>query len=276
MNDRTSSRRSLELPPALQSHGHDGMNEPVGLGAGHNSRQDDLGVETSVGMELKRRKRSCVRVLIADDHPIFRDGLRKLIESQPGMLVSGESSVGTDVVRLARELKPDIVLIDLALPGRSGLQVLNDLAGLPSPVRTLVLAAAVEESTILEAFCLGAHGIVMKGSPREILLKSIRSVLAGQYWLDHASVPIVIEALRKSPSSQHGAKRGNDYGLTPRELKIVERVAYGSSNKQVGQNFSISERTVKHHLTNIFNKLGISGRVELAVFALEHGLVSKW
>jgi CheY-like chemotaxis protein len=149
MNDRTSSRRSLELPPALQSHGHDGMNEPVGLGAGHNSRQDDLGVETSVGMELKRRKRSCVRVLIADDHPIFRDGLRKLIESQPGMLVSGESSVGTDVVRLARELKPDIVLIDLALPGRSGLQVLNDLAGLPSPVRTLVLAAAVEESTIL-------------------------------------------------------------------------------------------------------------------------------
>jgi DNA-binding NarL/FixJ family response regulator len=213
--------------------------------------------------------------VIADDHPIFRDGLRKLIESQPGMCVAGESSVGAEAVRLARELKPDILLLDLGLPRRSGLQVLNDLAGLSSPVRTLVLAEAVEESSILEALYLGALGIALKGSPREVLLESICSVIAGQYWLDSESVPIVIEALRKSVTSQNGATFGKDYGLTPRELKIVGRIANGSSNKEAGQEFRISERTVKHHLTHIFKKLGISSRLELAIFAANHGLVSQ-
>ena len=228
----------------------------------------------SVGSQT-RRNGERVRIVIADDHPIFRDGLRKLIESQPGMCVTGESSVGVEVVRLARELKPDILLLDLALPRRSGFQVLKDLAGLASQIRTLVLAAAVEESSILEAFYLGAHGIVLKGSPREVLLKSIRSVIAGQYWLDNESVSIVIEALRKSPPSQNGATCGKDYGLTPSELKIVGKIANGSSNKEMGQEFRISERTVKHHLTNIFDKLGISSRLELAVFALDHGLVNR-
>jgi DNA-binding NarL/FixJ family response regulator len=201
--------------------------------------------------------------------------LRKLIESQPGLCVAGESSVGVEVVRLARELRPDILLLDLGFPSRSGFQVLNELGGLTSPVPTLVLAAAVEEGAILQAFYLGAHGIVLKGSPREVLLKSIHSVIAGQYWLDNESVPIVIEALRKSSPSKNGATDRKDYGLTPRELNIVGRVANGSSNKEVGQEFSISERTVKHHLTNIFGKLGISSRLELAVFALEHGLTNK-
>ena len=244
-------------------------------GAERDYRLNSLGVGTSVCQDPIRRNGGRVRVVIADDHPIFRDGLRKLIESQPGMCVTGESSVGAEVVRLARELKPDILLLDLALPRRSGLQVLNDLAGLSSPVRTLVLAAAVEESSILEAFYLGAHGVVLKASPRKVLLNSIRSVIAGQYWLDNESFPIVIEALRKAPPSQNGATGGKDYGLTPSELKIVGRVACGSSNKEVGQEFSISERTVKHHLTNVFNKLGVSSRVELAVFALERGLVNK-
>jgi len=247
----------------------------MGPGAEHVYRPNGLGVGASVCQDPTRRNGQRARILIADDHPIFRDGLRKLIESQPEMCVTGESSVGAEVVRLARELKPDILLLDLALPRHSGLQVLSDLADLSPPVRTLVLAAAVEESLILEAFYLGAHGIVLKGSPREVLLKSIRSVIAGEYWLDNESVPIVIGALRKSPPSQNGATCGKDYGLTPRELKIVGRVANGSSNKEVGQEFSISERTVKHHLTNVFNKLGLSSRLELAVFALERGLVNK-
>jgi len=245
------------------------------LEAGLNSRPDRPDSEIPGNGERKPTKEDCVRVLIADDHQIFRDGLRTLIESQPGMCVAGESSVCTAVVGMACELKPDIVLIDLALPARSGLQVLSDLARLPSLVPTLVMTTAFEEKTIVEAFYLGARGIVLKGSPRETLLKSIRTVLAGEYWLDHASVPVMIEALRHSPSSRAGETRRKDYGLTPRELKIVGRVANGSSNKEVGQEFSISERTVKHHLTNIFNKLGLSRRVELAVFALEHDLVGK-
>ena len=247
----------------------------MGPGAEQNSRPNCLGGETSLCREPARSDRGSTRILIADEHPIFRDGLRKLIESQRGLSVIGESSVGAEVVRLARELRPDILLLDLGLPRRSGFQILNDLAGLTSPIRTLVMVAAVEEGPILEAFYLGAHGIVLKGSPREVLLKSIRSVIAGQYWLDGESVPIVIEALRKSFPSRNGATGEKDYGLTPRELKIVEKIANGSSNKEVGQEFSISERTVKHHLTNVFNKLGLSSRLELAVFALEHGLVNR-
>jgi two-component system, NarL family, nitrate/nitrite response regulator NarL len=274
MTDRMSARRSLEPPSALQSHEPNGKRESVDPRAEHNYRSNGLGVDASECREPARRNGDRVRIVIADDHPIFRDGLRKLIESQPEMCVTGESSVGEEAVRLARERKPDILLLDLALPSRSGFQVLADLAGLRLSMRTLVLAATVEESTLLEAFYLGAHGIVLKGSPREVLLKSIRSVIAGQYWLDNESVPIVIEALRKSPPSQNGAPNRRDYGLTPQELKIVGRVANGSSNKEVGLEFSIAERTVKHHLTNVFSKLGISGRVELAVFALEHGLVT--
>jgi DNA-binding NarL/FixJ family response regulator len=114
----------------------------------------------------------------------------------------------------------------------------------------------------------------LKASPRQVLLKSIRNVTAGQYWLDEDSLPMVIEALRKFVPRQNGSAPRKDFGLTQRELEIVGRVANGASNKEVGQKFSISERTVKHHLTNVFDKLGVSSRLELAVFAREHRLVN--
>jgi DNA-binding NarL/FixJ family response regulator len=172
-------------------------------------------------------------------------------------------------------LKPDIVLLGLGLPQRSGLEVLNRLSNIYPPVRVLVLVTEVEETSILEAFYRGAHGIVLRGAPREILLDSIRSLAAGQYWLDSESVPILIEALRKPVPSPKAAAPVTDFGLTPHELKIVRKIADASSNKEMGQELSISERTVKHHLTNIFNKLGLSSRVELAVFALKHGLATQ-
>jgi DNA-binding NarL/FixJ family response regulator len=230
--------------------------------------------EASAGGTLARRHNRPARLLIADDVPVFRDGLRTLVESQPELCVAGESPVGAEVVTMAREIKPDLLLLGLGLHQRSGLEVLNGLASLYPPARILVLVSVVEESSILEAFYLGAHGIILKGSPREVLLNSIRSVLSGQYWLDGESVPILIEALRKPLPSQKGAASPKDYGLTPHELKIVRKIANASSNKEMGLELSISERTVKHHLTNIFNKLGISSRVELAVFALKHGLIA--
>jgi len=273
MTGRISYRRPLGPLLALESPNSSG--EALSLQDGSDFGAKGLPVETPLGDCPTRPEGEQVRVVIADDHPIFRDGLRRLIETQSGMCVAGESAVGVEVIRLVRAIRPDIVLLDLGLPRRSGLEVLSELTSMSPPVRTLVLAEEVEEGSILEAFYLGAHGLVLKKSPREALLKSIRSVIAGQYWLDHENVPIVIGALRKLPSAQNGATAGREYGLTPQELKIVVRVANGSSNKAVGHEFSISERTVKHHLTNVFNKLGISSRLELAVFAFEHGLVSK-
>jgi DNA-binding NarL/FixJ family response regulator len=232
------------------------------------------GFDTLAGKLAARRNGGAARILISDDAPVFRDGLRNLVESQAEMLVAGESAVGIEVVNLARELRPDIILLGLGSPQRSALDVLNALANINPPIRILVLASEAEETSILEAFYRGAHGIVLRGAPREVLLKSIRNVVAGQYWLDGESVPILIEALRKPPASPKGAAPVKDFGLTPHELKIVQKIANASSNKEMGQELSISERTVKHHLTNIFNKLGISSRVELAVFALKNGLIS--
>lgn len=252
----------------------------IGLSAAQNSesrlaKERIAATHIRGGQRLLLKNGEGIRTVIADDQPIFRGGLRKLIESQTDMCVIGESPVGAQAVRLAREKKPDLLLLDLALPKRSGLQVLSCLAGITPPLRTLVLASAVEEGPIVEAFSLGARGIMLKDSLGETLLQSIRSVMTGQYWLDNQITSVVIEALRKFPPPQNGITCEKKYGLTPRELKIVDRVASGSSNKEVGQEFNISERTVKHHLTNVFNKLGISGRVGLAVFALENGLVNK-
>ena len=251
------------------------MNQSTVQLSGHYSSLDDPDVEASSDRPLPRENGGCARLLIADDAPIIRDGLRNLIESQPELCVAGESSAGAEVVTLARELKPDLLLLGLGLPQSSGFEILSSLASLYPPVRILVLVGSVEESSIVGAFYLGAHGIVLRGSPREVLLNSIRSVIAGHYWLDGESVPILIEALCKHHPSEKVAASARDYGLTPHELKIVRKIANASSNKEMGQELSISERTVKHHLTNIFNKLGISSRVELAVFALKHGLIKE-
>jgi len=269
-----ASRPLLATQPFAPHDGHNGTRGKVSQVPAYPFRSNGRGVETPLRREPSNGNNHQTRIVIAGDRPIFRDGLRKLIESQPGLCVVGGSSVGPEVVKLARERKADILLLDLGLPGHSGLQVLSDVATLPSPVRILVLVATVEEGLILEAFHLGAHGVVLKGSPRQALLKSIRSVIAGQYWLDGESVPIVIEALRKFVPSQNGLAFRKNYGLTQRELEIVERIAKGSSNKEMGQEFCISERTVKHHLTNVFDKLGVSSRLHLAVFALEHRLLN--
>jgi two-component system nitrate/nitrite response regulator NarL len=269
----TSRARQEAREPSAEGSFY--MREPLVPESGDNSRLSHPVVDASSRRGLTGANGGCARLLIADDAPIIRDGLRTLIESQPELCVAGESSVGVEVITLARELKPDLLLLGLGLPQSSGLEVLNSLASIYPPIRILVLVGSVEESSIVEAFYLGAHGIVLRGSTREVLLNSIRCVIAGQYWLDGESVPILIEALRKPVTSQKVAPSGRDYGLTPHELKIVRKIANASSNKEMGQELSISERTVKHHLTNIFNKLGISSRVELAVFALKHGLINQ-
>lgn len=272
MSDQDSLRRWREPAARVQTRRELAIADPA-LARGASCATAGLNPEWALPSVSTRRAQGA-GILVADDHPIFRDGLRKLVESQPGMWIAGECSLGDEVLSLVRDLKPEIVVLDLGLPRGTGFRLLAELGKLPTPVPTLVLAEAVDQSSILEAFYLGAFGIVLKGSPRDVLLKSICSVLEGQYWLDSATVPIVIQALRKSPSPQTGSN-ARDFGLTPQQLKIVGRVANGSSNKEVGQEFSISERTVKHHLTNVFNKLGISSRLELAVFAFDHGLVDK-
>ncbi len=216
-----------------------------------------------------------IRILIADDHPIFRDGLRRLLEAEPGLRVAGEAADGTEAVKLASQLKPDILLLDLAMPHLPGLEALRELATLSSPVRTILLTAAIEKEQIVEALQLGARGVVLKESATQILLKSIRSVMAGEYWVGRESVSDLVKALRDLMPGPRARGREKSFGLTSRELEIVSAIVSGYVNKEIAQKFSLSEQTVKHHLSNIFDKLGVSNRLELALFAVNHRLVGE-
>jgi len=217
-----------------------------------------------------------IRVVIADEHPAFRRSLRGLLESEHGLHVLGEASDAPSAVRLTRELKPDLLLLDIALSKRFELQGASNLATYLAPVRALMVLTAIERTQIVEAFRLGAHGMVLKTSPQQVLLQSIRSVMAGHYWLESESVGVLVEAVRDLLSQSNGVTSRKEYGLTPRELDIIAKIASGHSNKEVGEEFSISERTVKHHLTNIFTKVGVSSRLQLALFAVNHHLMSDY
>ncbi len=214
-----------------------------------------------------------IDILIADDHPIFRDGLRRLLEAEPGLRVIGEASDGAETVLKARQLKPDILLLDLAMPRMPGLEVLREMSRGASAVRIIILTAAIEKRQIVEALHLGARGVVLKESATQLLMKSIHAVMNGQYWVGHEAISDLVEYLRERIST--GEPQPRKFGVTKRELQIISTVVSGCSNKEIAEKFSLSEDTVKHHLTSIFNKLGVSSRLELALFAINHQLVEK-
>jgi DNA-binding NarL/FixJ family response regulator len=218
-----------------------------------------------------------IRLVIADDHPIFRDGLRRLLEAESDLKVIGEASDGAEAVKLVRQLKPDILLLDLAMPRTPGLEALRDLNAGPATgsVRVILLTAAAEKNQIVEALQLGARGIVLKDSATQLLLKSIHTVMSGEYWVGRESVSNLVQYLRNLVQSSGDEARQKKFGLTPRELEIVSAVVAGYSNKEIAEYFKISEDTVKHHLSNIFDKLGVSTRLELALFAVNQSLPLK-
>jgi two-component system, NarL family, nitrate/nitrite response regulator NarL len=218
-----------------------------------------------------------VRIVIADDHPIFRDGLRRLLEAEPDLKVIGEASDGAEAVKMARQLKPDILLLDLAMPRMPGLEALREMSSgaAASSVRVILLTAAAEKKQIVEALQLGARGVVLKDSATQLLLKSIHTVMAGEYWVGRESVSNLVQYLRNLVQSSGEEAKQRKFGLTPRELEIVSAVVAGYSNKEIAEYFKISEDTVKHHLSNIFDKLGVSTRLELALFAVNQALPLK-
>lgn len=217
---------------------------------------------------------SPIRIVFADDHPIFRDGLRRLLESQPGFAVVGEAGDGREAVEQVLRLKPDILLLDMAMPRVTGLDVLRDLSTTGGPTRIILLTAFIDKADIVTALQLGAHGVVLKDSATELLFRSIRSVLDGQYWVGREAVADLIQTLRDMTTSGSEDTRKKNFGFTKREFEIIGAIVAGDTNKDIAKRFSISEDTVKHHLTNIFDKAGVSSRLELGMFAVHHKLVN--
>src|SRR5437667_2300014 len=178
---------------------------------------------------MDNRRTQNTRILIADDHPIFRDGLKRLLESERDFTVVGEACDGVEAVKLVRQLKPEILLLDLAMPRRPGLEALREMnsGAAASSVRVILLTAAAEKDQIVEALQLGARGVVLKDSATQILLKSIRAVMSGEYWVGRESVSNLVQYLRNLVESSNTHSRQKKYGLTPRELEIISAVVAG-------------------------------------------------
>jgi len=213
-----------------------------------------------------------IRIVIADDHPIFRDGLRRLLEADARFEVVGEAGDGQQAVSQVATLRPDILLLDLAMPRVSGLQALQDLIELGIPVRSVLLTAAIDPAETIKALQLGARGVILKESATQLLYKCLQAVMSGEYWVGNERLHDIVQHLRLSGCEAESAATPAMM-LTRREIQIVGAIVEGASNKGIGQQFGLSEQTVKNHISHIFDKVGVSNRLELALYAVHHKLL---
>src|SRR5215813_4011958 len=219
-----------------------------------------------------------IRIVVADDHPIFRDGLCKLLALEEDFEVVAQASDGREVLEVLQQLEPDILLLDLKMPGLDGLGTLQRLQQARNKTRVIVLTASDDKNEFVQAMKLGTSGIVLKQTATELLIKSIRKVHAGEIWLDsHTTAAVIrqfVAAEENPPMPQPvAAPRERERSpLSQREREIVALVAQGFKNKEMAEKMFISEQTVKNHLHNIFDKLGVSDRLELALYAIHNNL----
>lgn len=221
--------------------------------------------------------RTKIRIVVADDHPIFRDGLCKLLALEEDFEVVGQAQDGQEVLDVLQQYEPDILLLDLKMPGLDGLGTLQRLQASRMRTRVIVLTASDDKNEFVQAMKLGTSGIVLKQTATDLLIKSIRKVHAGEIWLDsHTTAAVIrqfVSAEEVPPPSQTAAPRERERSpLSQREREIVALVAQGFKNKEMAEKMFISEQTVKNHLHNIFDKLGVSDRLELALYAIHNNL----
>jgi len=216
---------------------------------------------------------SDIRIVLADRQEIFREGLKRLLESEPGFVVVGGAGTPGDVLQLVVDLDPDVMLLDLGLHGSDSLEILKALAQKPYRVRTIGLSSSIEEERLTAARRHGARGALRKEAAAPLLFKSIRAVAADETWTcpDPASAAA---GEMPAPAGTSVAEQAKKFRLTRREMDIVSAVAAGESNKGIAQRLSLSEDTVKHHVSHVFDKLGVFSRLELAIFAFNHDLVA--
>ena len=225
------------------------------------------------------------RVVVADDEGLFRASLRQLlavpppvlkdvygVDVGPGFEVVGEAGTGAEAIQVVQAAHPDLLLLDLLMPRMNGLEALRELDAAHAIPRTILLAGAIERSHLLTAVQLGVRGLVLKDSTTELLFEAIVCVLAGQYWLGQTLVTDLLESVRPLIQSAATAIPGGA-PLTRREREVITRVVAGYANKDIARELAVSEETIKHHLTRIFDKVGATNRVELALLAQAHGLV---
>ncbi|MBI5440074.1 MAG: response regulator transcription factor [Deltaproteobacteria bacterium] len=208
-----------------------------------------------------------IRVALADDHPIMLDGIENLLRSDPDFEVVARCRSGEETLKAVADLEPDVLVLDLRMPGMGGLDVLRRLREGSSPTRVVILTGALEPLDLVEAVRLGLEGLVLKEMAPEILVQCLKAVHAGAQWLERGSMGRAMEAMLDLRSPDPGLQ-----ALTAREREVVAMAAHGLRNKQIADRLFLSEGTVKVHLHKIYEKLGLDGRMALIVWARERGL----
>jgi DNA-binding NarL/FixJ family response regulator len=209
-----------------------------------------------------------VRILIADSQPLIRQRFRALPRHDPAFEIAGEADAAAAAMRMTLELQPEILLLESALAAACSARFFHDIAAGNAVVRMLVTLPALDRDQIIDALRWGAHGTVLNTAPLQETAGCIRAVLSGRGAIENPTVAFLLHPVRVV----NHVNPANPYGLTTRELEIIAQIRSGKSNREVGRTFALSERTVKHHLTNIFGKLGVTSRLQLAMFAVAHQL----
>jgi DNA-binding NarL/FixJ family response regulator len=217
---------------------------------------------------------AAIRIVVADDHPVVRFGVRNMLQSEPGFDVVGEAEDGDDAITQTLELEPDILLLDLLMPRLPGLEAMRAIMTKSPRVKIVLLTSTITPQQIIEALQIGARGIVLKDSVVGDLGNALRAVLGGDYWIGGERVANLVKALQELMAKAAAVPERKTYGLTPRELEVVTCIVEGCSNRDIAKQFTLSEETVKRHLSNIFDKTGVSTRLELALFAIAHHLIT--
>jgi len=210
------------------------------------------------------------RILIADDHGVMRAGLRAILEDEPEILVVGEAANGEEALRLVGQYHPDILLLDIGMPGLDGIAVTRRLANYSPRPKVIILSVYEDDSILREAIRAGASGYMIKRAAEEELITAIRVVSRGDMYVH----PAIMHLLLKDLTTNTGPKQAAIDAVTPREREVMAYIIRGYTNRQVAEELSISVRTVEGHRATLFDKLGLKNRVELIEFAEKHGLVS--
>jgi DNA-binding NarL/FixJ family response regulator len=210
-----------------------------------------------------------IRLVLADDHPIVLDGLEQLFKLEPDLEVVSRATNAEGAVKAVEDHRPDVLVLDLAMPGHDGLWVIRELASVKSATRIVLLTAHVDEVRLIEAVRLGVAGVVLKEMAPRLLVECVRKVHAGERWLEKQSIARAMDRMLKRESEIDRLVRL----LTPRELEIVRLASEGLRNREIAERLSITEGTVKIHLHNIYEKLDVTGRAQLILYATRQGLV---
>ncbi len=220
----------------------------------------------------RRYQMNKIKVLIADDHVMVRQGLAQILELENDITVISQASNGEDAVKLALERKPDVILMDINMPGTNGLQAIKELKQKNSAFKIIVLTIHQDREYLIKTIQMGAEGYVLKDAEPSVLIDAIRNVYNGQTYIQPNMTTELVKEFNRVTLREKNSYVKNK--LTSREIEVLDLIAEGMINKEIAKHLYISEKTVKNHVSNIFKKLNVSDRTQAAIYALKHNLKS--